>query len=41
MTTNEPSDYPDSWWYRVYAAALIFTELVIGALYLFQRTFSG
>ncbi len=33
-------EYSDSWWYRIYAAALIFTMLVIAALWLFQRVFS-
>jgi hypothetical protein len=32
---------PDTWWYRIYAAALIFTALFIGVLWLFERVFSS
>jgi hypothetical protein len=41
--TNKQSEQekPDTWWYRVYAAALIFTALFIAALWLFERVFSS
>jgi hypothetical protein len=39
--TMLPEEHNDSWWYRVYAAALLFTALVIAALWLFERVFSS
>jgi cbb3-type cytochrome oxidase subunit 1 len=36
-----PEEHNDSWWYRVYAVALLFTALVIAALWLFERVFSS
>jgi hypothetical protein len=39
--SNAPQEKSDSWWYRVYAAALIFTALFITALWIFGRVFSS
>jgi hypothetical protein len=38
---NNKQEKSGSWWYRVYAAALIFTALFIAALWLFERVFSS
>ena len=38
---NEIEEYPDEWWYRVYAAVMIFTVVVIALLWGFSRYFSG
>lgn len=34
------TELPDSWWYRVYFAVIIFTVLVISSLALFSWYFS-
>ena len=36
----EKIEKPDEWWYRIYAAVIIFTVFVITALYLFTKYFS-
>ncbi|MFN6963179.1 MAG: hypothetical protein ACK4S4_05360 [Pyrinomonadaceae bacterium] len=33
-------ELPDAWWYKVYAAVMIVTALVIAALWAFSRYFS-
>lgn len=39
--SNTRQEKPDSWWYRVYIAALIFTALFITTLWIFERVFSS
>jgi hypothetical protein len=38
---NKSEELPDSWWYRVYLAAVITTVLVISALGAFTHYFSS
>jgi hypothetical protein len=38
---NEIVELPDSWWYRVYAAVIFTTVLVILLLWLFSEYFSN
>ncbi len=38
---NETEEFPDAWWYRVYAAVMLFTVAVIALLWFFSRYFSG
>lgn len=41
-TENETGrERPDSWWYRVYAAVIVVTALVIFALWAFSRAYSS
>jgi hypothetical protein len=37
---NKTEELPDSWWYRVYLAVIIFTIFVIAALWAFSYYFS-
>ena len=37
---NKTEELPDSWWYRVYLTVIIFTILVIAALWAFSYYFS-
>lgn len=41
QTTEAAEEYPDAWWYRVYAAVMIVTVVVISALWAFSRYFSS
>jgi len=34
-------ELPDSWWYRVYAAVIVFTVFIISALWAFSNYFSS
>ena len=37
-----PTDeYPDRWWYRIYALVMAVTVVVIAALWAFSRYFSS
>jgi hypothetical protein len=38
---TEKNELPDAWWYRVYAAVIITTVLVIAALWAFSEYFSN
>ncbi len=38
---TEITELPDSWWYRVYAAVIVTTVLVIAALWAFSEYFSN
>ncbi|CAN5773922.1 hypothetical protein BH20ACI4_BH20ACI4_30890 [soil metagenome] len=38
---NEIVELPDAWWYRVYAAVIVTTVLVISALWAFSEYFSN
>jgi hypothetical protein len=38
---NPSAEKPDAFWYRVYAAVIVTTVLVIAALWAFSRYFSG
>ena len=38
---NEIVELPDAWWYRVYAAVILTTILVIFALWSFSEYFSN
>jgi hypothetical protein len=38
---NKADEYPDEWWYKIYAAALLVNALVILALWAFSRHFSS
>jgi hypothetical protein len=39
-TEKQADELPDEWWYRVYAAVIVTTVLVIAALWAFSRFFS-
>lgn len=42
IKSTEPiEELPDSWWYKVYAAVIITTVVVISALWAFSRYFSS
>ena len=37
---EKAEEYPDSWWYRVYLAVIIFAVVIITALGFFTKFFS-
>ena len=39
--TDPADELPDEWWYKVYAAVLVTTIVVITLLWAFSRYFSG
>jgi hypothetical protein len=40
--TDQPvEELPDDWWYRVYFGVVVTTVVVISALWIFSRHFSG
>lgn len=39
--TEKVEEYPDDWWYRVYAGVIVTTIAVISALWAFSRYFSN
>jgi hypothetical protein len=39
MNQTEKTELPDSWWYKVYAAVVLTTILVIAALWAFSQYF--
>ncbi|MGI8493790.1 MAG: hypothetical protein ACR2L1_00570 [Pyrinomonadaceae bacterium] len=41
INKEKPEELPDSWWYRVYAAVIIVTILVISAVGIFSSYFSS
>jgi hypothetical protein len=41
IVKDDVVEYPDRWWYRVYAAVIAKTVLVIAVLWGFSRYFSG
>jgi hypothetical protein len=38
---EKPEELPDTWWYRVYAAVIVTTVLVISLLWAFSRYFTS
>ena len=40
LPENKTEELPESWWYRVYLAVIIFTIFVIAALWAFSYYFS-
>jgi hypothetical protein len=41
QNTEKAEEYPDDWWYRIYAAVIVTTIAVISALWAFSRYFSN
>jgi hypothetical protein len=39
--TEPVEELPDNWWYKVYAAVIVTTVVVISALWVFSRYFSS
>jgi hypothetical protein len=38
---EETEELPDAWWYRVYAAVIVFTIFIIAALWAFSVYYSN
>ncbi len=38
---DKTDEHPDSWWYRIYIAVMVFTVFIIAAFGAFSRYFSS